>query len=161
MFRTTPVPNGSCLEAASGTWRAFEARRLWVCRLSVPIAKRKTSLPIMFQGNETVILFSFHWLWWSLYRLPLSLDNTLIFFLHLKVGEGVFLAPSQQENACVFHLQRLLFENFRSAIELIHGLMQRTRTTTASDNGKWTSRSLVTLKEQVKDFRGRHENNNS
>ena len=57
----------------------------------------------------------------------------------------------------MFHLQRLLFDNFRSAVELIHGLFelssnQRTSmasTTSEDGNAKWTSRSLLAVKEHV------------
>ena len=70
---------------------------------------------------------------------------------------GVFIAPSKQEGGNVFHLQRLLFDNFRSAVELIHGLFelstnQRTSmasTTSENGNAKWTSRSLLAIKEHV------------
>ena len=70
---------------------------------------------------------------------------------------GVFIAPSKQEGGNVFHLQRLLFDNFRSAVELIHGLFelstnQRTSmasTTSEDGNAKWTSRSLLAIKEHV------------
>ena len=70
---------------------------------------------------------------------------------------GVFIAPSKQEGGNVFHLQRLLFDNFRSAVELIHGLFelssnQRTSmasTTSEDGNAKWTSRSLLAVKEHV------------
>jgi hypothetical protein len=70
---------------------------------------------------------------------------------------GVFIAPSKQEGGNVFHLQRLLFDNFRSAVELIHGLFelsgnQRTSmalATSENGNAKWTSRSLLAIKEHV------------
>ena len=87
------------------------------------------------------------------------MDNTLIYFLHLKVGEGVFIGPSKQESGNVLHLQRLLFDNFRSAVELIHGIFELSAagnqrnhmasTTTENGNGKWTSKSLVAMKEHV------------
>ncbi len=79
--------------------------------------------------------------------------NTLIYFLHLHVGEGVFLAPHKQDQGNVFHLQRLLFENFRGAVELIHGLLKvssNQQKLAESQDGKWTSKSLVAVKEHVK-----------
>ena len=87
------------------------------------------------------------------------MDNTLIYFLHLKVGEGVFIGPSKQDSGNVLHLQRLLFDNFRSAVELIHGIFELSAgnqpransvsTTKDNGNGKWTSKSLVAVKEHV------------
>lgn len=88
-------------------------------------------------------------------RLSIALDNTLIYFMQLKCGDGVFIAPAKQETGNVHHLQRLLFENFRNAVELIHGMLQlslvQREHLSNEDEGasKWTSRSLVTLKEHV------------
>ena len=74
------------------------------------------------------------------------------------VFAGVFIAPSKQEGGNVLHLQRLLFDNFRSAVELIHGIFELSANqrnsmasaTADNGNGKWTSRSLVALKEHVR-----------
>ena len=70
---------------------------------------------------------------------------------------GVFIGPSKQDSGNALHLQRLLFDNFRSAVELIHGIFELSgnqRANIASTNsengsGKWASRSLVALKEHV------------
>lgn len=88
-------------------------------------------------------------------KLSISLDNTLIYFLNLQEGQGVFLAPtSKQESGNSLHLNRQLFDNFRSGVELIHGILKlsSSQRQNAEEMGKWSNKSLAALKEHVRSF---------
>lgn len=88
-------------------------------------------------------------------QLSVSPDNTIFHFLHLDVGEGVFLAPLVAPSGS-FHGQVL--DNFRSACQIIHTTFQMTIRSKDLVKGReagqtppqrpWLNKSLVAVKEQ-------------
>jgi hypothetical protein len=81
--------------------------------------------------------------------------NTLLHYLHLDVGEGVFLAPVSTGQG---KLHNAMLANFQSAAQLVHGTLQRCSTQRAilrAANGdsccgqEWLNSNLVAVREQV------------
>ena len=54
-------------------------------------------------------------------QLTLSPENTLLHYVHLEVGEGVFLAPLRDTEG---QLQGQLMVNFKAACQIIHSTFQ-------------------------------------
>ena len=59
-------------------------------------------------------------------RLTISQDCSLIHFLHLNTGDGLFLAPKTLK-AGDFQMQSILLENFRAAVEMMHAILQQVK----------------------------------
>ena len=55
-------------------------------------------------------------------RLTVSPECSLIHFLHLNTGDGIFLAPKTLK-AGDFQTQSILLENFRAAVEIMHSVL--------------------------------------
>lgn len=55
-------------------------------------------------------------------RLTVSPECSLIHFLHLNTGDGIFLAPKTLK-AGDFQMQSILLENFRAAVEIMHSVL--------------------------------------
>ena len=70
-------------------------------------------------------------------RLTVSPECSLIHFLHLNSGEGIFLAPKTLK-AGDFQMQSVLLENFRAAVEILHAVLSQSE-----------SQALGSIKEQV------------
>lgn len=95
-------------------------------------------------------------------RLTVAAENTLLHYLHLDVGEGVFLAPLKVSSG---QLQSSLLDNFRAAAQIIHSTFQmalrhreslRSSSTPGDTTGisrAWINKSLVAVKEQAMLFR--------
>ncbi len=91
-------------------------------------------------------------------KLSVSLDNTLIHYMHLDIGEGVFLAPLK--NPATGQLMTSVLENFRAAAQIIHSTFQmglRNRESARSadaqeghSRAQWVNKSLIAVKEQVR-----------
>ena len=69
------------------------------------------------QGDEEDIVA------YQVSQLSVSPENTIFHFLHLDVGEGVFLAPLVAPSG-PYHTQVL--DNFRAACQIIHSSFQMT-----------------------------------
>jgi len=85
-------------------------------------------------------------------QLSISPENTIFHFLHLDVGEGVFLAPLVPPSG-PYHTQVL--DNFRAACQIIHSSFQMTIRSKELVKGRegaaprpWLNKSLVAVKEQ-------------
>ena len=91
-------------------------------------------------------------------QLSISPDNTIFHFLHLDVGEGVFLAPLSPPGG-PYH--NAVLDNFRSACQIIHSSFQMTIRSKdlvkSREAGQglnqvsqrpWLNKSLVAVKEQ-------------
>ena len=84
-------------------------------------------------------------------QLSISPSNTIFHFLHLDVGEGVFLAPLRPPPG-KYHTSVL--ENFRAACQIIHSSFQMTIRSKDSVKSRqevtrpWLNKSLVVVKEQ-------------
>jgi len=149
---------GDDKEDVSSQWELPRGSRRPITTSSIRSSASASLSSVSTESDQREDLVTYH-----VSKLTLSVDNTLIYFLHLKVGEGVFIGPSKQDSGNVLHLQRLLFDNFRSAVELIHGIFELSAgnqrransvsTTTDNGNGKWTSKSLVAIKEHGMLFR--------
>ena len=68
-------------------------------------------------GEEDILTYRIH-------QLSVSPENTILHYLHLDVGEGVYLAPFSDpaprgaSGEGSFHAQ--IIENFRAAAQIIH-----------------------------------------
>ena len=71
------------------------------------------------EANEDLITY-------NVSRLTVSPDCSLIHFLHLNTGEGVFLAPKTLK-AGDFQMQSILLENFRAAVEMMHAILHQVK----------------------------------
>ena len=91
-------------------------------------------------------------------QLSISPDNTIFHFLHLDVGEGVFLAPLSPPSG-PYH--NAVLDNFRSACQIIHSSFQMTirskdlvksreagQGLNQVNQRPWLNKSLVAVKEQ-------------
>ncbi len=96
-------------------------------------------------------------------QLPVGPENTLFHYVHVDVGEGVFMAPGVSSDCGHIHAQ--LVSNFRAACQIIGAAFARSQrnrdsvrsaaaTGTPRDSvtpavpKPWLSRSLVALREQ-------------
>ncbi|TRY75063.1 hypothetical protein TCAL_00628 [Tigriopus californicus] len=85
-------------------------------------------------------------------QLTLSPENTLFHYIHLEVGQGVYLAPLSPPKS---PLHSALIENFRATCQIIHSTFQvslksREMVRTLKTSPKpWLNRSLVAVKEQA------------
>ena len=136
-------------EEDSSAWELPRGTRRPLINASIR-SSASASLSSVSTESEREDLVTYH-----ISKLEISLDNSLIYFFNLHHGDGVFIAPTKQDSGGVYHLQRLLFENFRNSVELIHGLLelskiQRTNlSASGEERSKWTSKSLVAVKEHV------------
>jgi len=87
-------------------------------------------------------------------QLSISPDNTIFHFLHLDVGEGVFLAPLSPPGG---RYHNSVLENFRAACQIIHSSFQmtirgkdlvKTQGQGQAPQRPWLNKSLVAVREQ-------------
>ena len=92
-------------------------------------------------------------------QLTLSPENTLFHYIHLDVGEGIFLAPLNTNDRNVrasSHLHEELLDSFRNACLTIHSTFQMSlkaremmrNTPQQQQKEVWLNKSLPGVKEQ-------------
>jgi len=106
-----------------------------------------SSLPFTAQPEEEEVLH------YRVEQLSVSPENTVIHYLHLDVGQGVFIAPTLSTALGPAHTQ--IIDNFRAAAQIIHSgfemsmrcaeLMQAAEGHSAKP---WFNKSLVGVREQ-------------
>ena len=90
--------------------------------LSAPSAASSSNLSLESEAEtSTEDLITY-----NVSRLTISQDCSLIHFLHLNTGEGIFLAPKTLK-AGDFQMQSILLENFRAAVEMLHAILQQVK----------------------------------
>ena len=93
---------------------------------------------------------------YNISNLTISLHNTLIYYMHLDHGDGVILAPQCKDSPG--QLRKILIDNFKNAVQIIHSTLQccstqrsnLRSTTSGQEHNPWISKSLVAVKEQVR-----------
>jgi hypothetical protein len=89
-------------------------------------------------------------------QLSLSQENMIFHFLHLDIGEGIFLAPL---SPAVSQLHVEVLSQFRAACHIIHANFQmaiysREALKAGGMAKTWVNKNLVAIKEQVSHIRG-------
>ena len=84
-------------------------------------------------------------------QLSLSQNNVIFHYLHLDVGEGVFLAPLDPSTS---PLHSEVLNQFRAACHIIHAnfemaLRSREALRIGGNSKTWNNKNLVAIKEQV------------